>query len=135
MWPCETHALRNKPGRTLSVAAALFDASNNGVDALISCLYKPKTIYRQNGTWAMNSTTESVVRKLKDGEGRYLWEPSVKVDTPNRLLGKPIVNPESMPDKHWLNHAFLILLLCLGYLFCLRQIALWLHLPFPSLQT
>jgi HK97 family phage major capsid protein len=80
------------------VAAAMYDASNNGVDALISCMYTPKAIYSQNGTWAMNTTTEAVVRKLKDGEGRYLWQPSSIVGTPNTLLGKPIVNPASMPD-------------------------------------
>ena len=80
------------------VAAALSDATYNGVDALIACLYTPKKTYRQNGKWAFNSTTEAVIRKLKDGEGRYLWQPSVIVGSPNMLLGKAIVNPESMPD-------------------------------------
>ena len=80
------------------VAAALSDATNNGVDALIDCFYTPKSIYRRNGTWAFNSTTEAVIRKLKDGEGRYLWEPGVQPGTPAMLLGKPIVNPEGMGD-------------------------------------
>jgi HK97 family phage major capsid protein len=46
----------------------------------------------------MNSTTEAVVRTLKDGTGRYLWEPGVQPGTPALLLGKPIVNPEGMVD-------------------------------------
>lgn len=80
------------------VAAALSDGSNNGVDCLIKCLYTPKSIYRSKGKWAMNSTTEAVVRTLKDGEGRYLWQPSVIAGTPNQLLGKSIINPEGLPD-------------------------------------
>lgn len=83
---------------TSGVAAALSDATNNGVDALISCFYTPKGIYRQNGTWAFNSTTEGVIRKLKDGNGQYLWEPAVQAGKPAQLLGKPIVNPEGMAD-------------------------------------
>ena len=80
------------------VTAALSDATNNGVDALIECFYTPMGIYRQNGTWAFNSTTEGVIRKLKDGEGRYLWEPAVQAGGPAMLLGKPIVNPEGLAD-------------------------------------
>lgn len=79
------------------VADALSDASHNGMDALIVCMATPKSTYSQKGTWAMNTTVEAAVRKLKDGEGRYIWQPSVIVGNPNTLLGKPIVNPASMP--------------------------------------
>ena len=80
------------------ISDALSDASNNGVDALISCFYAPKKTYRRNGSWMFNSTTEAVIRKLKDGEGRYLWQPSVIAGEPATLLGKAIANPEGMPD-------------------------------------
>jgi len=80
------------------IAGALSDATNNGVDALIDVFYTPKSIYRRNGTWAFNSTTESVVRKLKDGEGNYLWSAGNDASAPATLLGKPIVNPEGMAD-------------------------------------
>jgi HK97 family phage major capsid protein len=80
------------------VADALSDETNNGVDALISCFYSLKKTYRKNGRWAFNSTTEAVIRKLKDGEGRYLWQPSVIAGEPATLLGKGIINPEGMPD-------------------------------------
>jgi len=80
------------------VAAALTDSTHNGIDALISCMYKPKSLYRMNGKWAFNSTTEAVIRKCKDSDGQYLWQPTVAAGVPNTLLGKPIVNPESMPD-------------------------------------
>jgi len=80
------------------VGDKLSDASHNGVDALTDVLYTPKKTYRRNGSWAFNSLTESEIRKLKDGEGRYIWQPDTQAGKPPNLLGRPIVNPEGMPD-------------------------------------
>jgi len=80
------------------VAAALYDSSNNGIDALITCYYKIKKTYRKNGTFFFNSNTEAVIRKLKDSDGRYLWQPPVLAGDPPTLLGKPVINPEGMAD-------------------------------------
>ena len=80
------------------ISDALSDGTHNGVDALIDCFYTPKSVYRKNGKWAFNSTTEAVIRKLKNGDGDYLWEPGVQPGAPAMLLGKPIVNPEGMAD-------------------------------------
>lgn len=80
------------------VAAALTDASNNGVDALIAMLHALKKTYRRNSTWGMNSTTEGAVRTLKDSNGQYLWQPPVQAGNPALLLGRPIINPEGMAD-------------------------------------
>jgi len=80
------------------VSDALSDATNNGVDAMIDCLYGLKKVYRRNATWAMNSSTEAVVRKLKDGEGNYLWSQGNDVASPVTILGRPVINPEGMPD-------------------------------------
>ncbi len=84
--------------RPTKVAAALSDASNDGVQALISVLYALKKTYRRNATWAMNSGTEAEVRKLKNSNGDYLWQPPVQAGAPPTLLGRPFVNPEGMPD-------------------------------------
>jgi len=80
------------------VADAIADATHNGMDAIQQMYYKVKSVYRRNGTFAMNSTTEAAVRALKDGEGRYLWEPSSQAGVPVALLGRPVVNPEGMAD-------------------------------------
>jgi len=80
------------------VAAALSDSTHNGVDAIISAYFKIKKTYRRNGVWAMNSTTEGAVRKLKDGNGQYLWQPAVDADSPNTLHGKVVKNAEGLPD-------------------------------------
>ncbi len=80
------------------VADALSNASNNGVDALIDVLYGLKKTYRRNATWLFNSGTEAEIRKLKDGEGRYIWQAGAQAGAPAELLGRPIANPEGMPD-------------------------------------
>jgi HK97 family phage major capsid protein len=80
------------------VAAALSDATFNGVDPLIEMLHSLKKTYRRNSTWAMNSTVEGEVRKLKDKDGQYLWQPPVQAGSPATLLGRPLINPEGMAD-------------------------------------
>lgn len=80
------------------VAAAISDASNNGIDALKEMLYGLKKTYRRNATWAMNSATEGLFRQLKNGNGDYLWDPNLETDGIARLLGRPLVNPEGMAD-------------------------------------
>lgn len=90
-----------KLGFTVSgVAADINDASNNGVDALISLVYSLKQGYRNGASFMMNNTLQSKVRKLKtigDTEG-YLWQPSVQVGQPATLLGYPVIDDDNMSD-------------------------------------
>jgi HK97 family phage major capsid protein len=80
------------------VAGALSDGSHNGGDALLDVVYGLQSVYRANATWVMNSTTVGVVRKLKDLEGRYLWQPPIAAGQPATLLGYPLATDENMPD-------------------------------------
>ncbi len=66
------------------------------VDKLIDLVYSPKTQYRQNARFVMNRKTVSAVRKLKDGDDRYIWEPNDAGGS--TLLGYPITEIEDMPD-------------------------------------
>jgi HK97 family phage major capsid protein len=86
-----------KLGYVLSGAAGAF-ASGNPADALISLAYAPKQAYRANGTWVMNRTTESVIRKFKDSNGDYLWQPGASAGQPPTLLGYPVAEADDMPD-------------------------------------
>lgn len=84
---------------TLSgVSGGLVDATHNGIDVLITALYKLKKTYRRNATFAFNSTVEGTIRTLKDDNGQYLWQPPVQAGDPPTLLGKPVINPEGLPD-------------------------------------
>lgn len=50
-------------------------------------MYALKSPYRRNAKFLMNDATVSMIRKLKDGNGAYLWQPSVQAGQPDRLLG------------------------------------------------
>lgn len=80
------------------VAAAIYDSSNDGIVPLQTMLYALNKKYRRNATWAMNSSTEGAFRKLVDSDGRYLWDPALEKGPAPTLLGRPLINPEGMPD-------------------------------------
>ncbi|MBL8545627.1 MAG: phage major capsid protein [Hyphomonadaceae bacterium] len=71
-------------------------AATNPVDKVIDLIYAPKAQYRQGARFVMNRKTVSAVRKLKDGDGRYVWEPNDAGGA--TLLGYPITELEDMPD-------------------------------------
>jgi HK97 family phage major capsid protein len=74
-----------------------FDASDPA-DALIDLVYAPKTGYRARGRFVMNRQTVSAVRRFKDADGNYLWQPSLSEAGTSTLLGYPVTEAEDMPD-------------------------------------
>lgn len=73
-------------------------ASTNPSDALVDLVYALKAGYRQNASFVMNRKTQSVIRKFKDGNGHYLWQPPASAGAPATLLGFPLVEAEDMPN-------------------------------------
>ncbi len=67
-------------------------------DALINLVYAPKSAFRQNSSFLMNRLTMANVRKLKDGEGNYLWQPSIVNGQPPTLLGYNLFEDEEFED-------------------------------------
>jgi len=67
-------------------------------DFLINTVYKLKAGYRRNAMWAMNKATLAAVRKFRDGDGAYYWQPSIQAGQPSSLLGFPVLEWEDMPD-------------------------------------
>ena len=67
-------------------------------DAIIDLVYALGAQYRANGTFVMNSKTAGAVRKLKDGDGRFLWSDGLAAGEPARLMGYPVLIAEDMPD-------------------------------------
>jgi len=76
------------------------DASPIGIlgDALIDLIYTLNSMYRAGASFAMNSTTIGAVRKLKDGNDQYLWQPGLQNGQPERLLGYPVSPWEQLDD-------------------------------------
>ena len=45
----------------------------------------------------MNDSTAKLIRKLKDGDSQYLWQPGLQAGQPDVLLGRPVVVSSAMP--------------------------------------
>lgn len=67
-------------------------------NALVDLVYALRAGYRQNGQFMMNDLTAAAVRKLTDGQGRYLWQEGLQLGEPARLLGYPTRTDDNMPD-------------------------------------
>lgn len=67
------------------------------VDNIIDLIYSLKSPYRRNAVFLMKDVTISALRKLKDNNGAYLWQPSVQAGQPDRLLGYPIYTSPYAP--------------------------------------
>ena len=68
-------------------------------DSMISAAHNVKSEYGRNGTYVMNRSTVSAVRKLKDGGGQYIFQPGLyQMGVGSNILGHPIVEASDMPD-------------------------------------
>lgn len=72
--------------------------SSNPADKLIDFIYTLKSGYRGNAHFVMNRATQAVVRKMKDADGNYLWQPSGKPGEASTVLGFPVAESEDMPN-------------------------------------
>jgi HK97 family phage major capsid protein len=78
------------------VAGAL-PATNAG-DKLLDLIYAAKAPYRANAHFVMNRSTQAAIRKMKDGQGNYLWQPANAPGEMPSLMGYGVVECEDMPD-------------------------------------
>ena len=67
-------------------------------DEVIDLYYSLRVPYRKKAKWIMNDSTISALRKLKDGNGQYLWQPSLVAGTPNTILGCEVISSPFMPN-------------------------------------
>ena len=92
----------NQPEGVMNAAGIAETVSGSGTavtaDALITLLYAMPATYRNAGTWGMNGTTLGLLRKLKDGQGNFLWQPSYQAGQPETILGRPVIELPDMPD-------------------------------------
>ena len=67
-------------------------------DGLIDLVYDLPSAFTANARFAMNRKTMGAIRKLKDTEGNYLWQPSLIAGQPSTLLGFPVQDVAAIPD-------------------------------------
>ena len=82
-------------GGTISVTAAA--AAAIAFDDIVSLVYALKSPYRRNASFLTHETTVAALRKLKDTNGQYLWQPSLVAGQPDRLFGYPIHTSPYVP--------------------------------------
>ena len=83
-------------GGQVGVTAA--SAAAVTADELISLVYSLKSPYRRNAKFLMNDATIGAIRKLKDGNGVYLWQPSLQAGEPDKLLGYELYTSPYVPQ-------------------------------------
>ena len=67
-------------------------------DEIIDLFYSLKAPYRKNAIWVMNDSTVKLIRKLKDQNGQYLWQPALHEGDHDTLLGKRIYTSPYVPE-------------------------------------
>ena len=85
-------------GYVATGADGAFSSGSSAVDALVDLIYAPKARYRAGASFTMNRRTLGVIRKFKDDDGNYIWQPATNAGQPSSLLGYPVVEVEDMPD-------------------------------------
>jgi len=84
---------------TNGAAAGVTAASATAItaDELIDLVYSLKAPYRKRARFLFNDQTIKAIRKLKDGNGQFLWQPGLQAGQPNTLLGYNYETSTHMP--------------------------------------
>ncbi len=78
-------------GVTAAAAAAIT------ADELIDLQHSLKAGYRRKAAYIMNDATIKLLRKLKDGNGQFLWQPGLLLGQPDTLLNQKVLTSNYMP--------------------------------------
>lgn len=78
-------------GTKTSTAAISFDD-------VMDLFYSVKSPYRKKAVWVLNDTTVKALRKLKDNNGNYIWQPSVQAGQPDMILNRPYHTSAYVPE-------------------------------------
>jgi len=76
-----------------AAAAAAFTT-----DELIDLVYMLPQVMQQNARFVLNRNALGTARKLKDGDGNYIWQPSFQLGQPSQLLSYPTTEMAAMPN-------------------------------------
>ena len=92
----EANAAVNPLGSIEVLPAAAIDTVTE--DELLELVYALPMAYSQNAVWSLNRTSTGKIRKLRDADGRQLWQPSTAAGEPSTLLNYGVVEMQGMPD-------------------------------------
>lgn len=66
-------------------------------DDLIDLIHSVDVAYRIGSKFQLADSSLKVIRKIKDSQGRPLWEPSVQAGVPDTILGYPVIVNNDVP--------------------------------------
>lgn len=92
-------------GASAGITAAKIDTFT--ADELMDLFYSLRAPYRSKSMWFMNDSTIKIVRKLKDNNGQYIWQPALTAGTPDMILGRPYKTSVAAPEATTGNTAVL----------------------------
>ena len=87
--------LNDKDGAEVGITAAAANAITT--NELIDLYYSLRSPYRKRAVWIMNDSTVNMIRKLKDSNGQYLWEPGIKTNDTDTILGRKVYTSTCVP--------------------------------------
>ena len=90
-----TGILAASNGAQVGITAA--GAAAITIDEVLDLFYSLKAPYRNKAVFVMNDATVKAIRKLKDGQGQYLWQPSLQAGTPDTILNRPLQTSVYVP--------------------------------------
>ncbi|MDF4005313.1 phage major capsid protein [Luteibacter sp. PPL552] len=67
-------------------------------DSIIDLIYSLPSVYTANARFLLNRNSQASIRKLKDGQGNYLWQPSYVAGQPATIAGYPVSEVPDMPN-------------------------------------
>lgn len=67
-------------------------------DDMMDLYHSLRTPYRRKAVWLLNDTTVKALRKIKDNNGNYIWQPSVQIGQPDMILNRPYYTSTFVPD-------------------------------------
>lgn len=73
-------------------------ATSITTDGLIEAFYSLKAQYRKKATWIFHRDAVKKMRKLKDGDGNYVWQSGFTNNKPDTILGAPYNESEYAPN-------------------------------------
>ena len=87
----------------------IFDETNGGKtaitltaalksDDIIDLVYALRRPYRKKAAFIINDKNLAAVRKLKDGNGAYLWQPSYQSGEPDKIFGYSVYTSAYAPE-------------------------------------
>ncbi|MBR1556081.1 MAG: phage major capsid protein [Oscillospiraceae bacterium] len=89
-----------KPTGVLTTAETGYTTTTAAIsfDDVQELYYSLKSPYRKRASWILNDTTVKALRKLKDSNGNYLWQPSVSADIPDMIMSRPYHTSQYVPS-------------------------------------